>query len=166
METPKMITLFLGYLYEKNYADDDPTLEVVDLWVKTTDIDRTLFWKSYESMIKLDLIRFVQDEAVVRLTPKGTLCAEKSGLVSNAFIVKNRDARKQLLSAMASCLIGKGSRIDVGDLVKEVRLSKGEVYGNIELLVSMGYAKWEVSGERLSISPRVCAKANVMKQAA
>jgi hypothetical protein len=166
MENLEMQDAFLGYLYGKNFGDTDPCLDTVDKWVKSIKLDRIVFWRQYEHMIKNDLIKFNQEEAVIRLTPKGTLSAEKSGIVAADLVSTNREARKKLMFAMAVHLSSDGPLVAASELIKEAKLAKGMGLGNLQLLVSMGYAKWQVPSERLNISPRVCAKAGVVGKAA
>ncbi len=156
---------FLGYLYSMNFSGQEATLDEIDSWVKSTKMDRGIFWKQYEGTIKADLIHFVQDEATVRLTPKGTLHAEKSGLVPADNVSKNREIRKKLVQTMAFHLTQKSASIYVSDLAREAKITPEECIGNIYLLVEMGYARWQVRSELVVITTRVCGKSSAQAAA-
>jgi hypothetical protein len=166
MEDLEMQHAFLGYLYNKNFSGDEPTLDSVDKWIKQNKLDRNILWKQYERMIKEGLIKFVQDEGTIRLTPRGTLKTEKLGLVSAQHIAINRDARKRLMVAMADHLDGTGSNMSVKDLVKAAELELERCNGNILLMISLGYARWQVPYETLTINAKVCSKAEDLVRAA
>ena len=163
LEIPKAL---LGYLYVNNFGSDDPSLDMIDLWVDSRNLDRVLFWKQYELMIRAKLVRLVQDEGTVRLTPKGTLHAEKMGLASPDSIIKNREIRKRLMSAMANCLSQFGTNVDVKQIVREAGLREDQYAGNLQLLIDMGYARWRIAAQQLTINPKVFAKAGTLSKVA
>jgi hypothetical protein len=155
LEIPKAL---LGYLYSHNFGNTDPSLDMIDQWVDSRKIDRSIFWKQYELMIRAKLLRMMQDEGTVRLTPKGTLHAEKMGLASQESISRNREMRKRLMYAMAYCLSQQGPVVSLSDIIKAANLREEQYIGNLRLLVEMGYAKWRINFQQLTINPRVCAK--------
>jgi hypothetical protein len=163
LEIPKAL---LGYLYKNNFGNDDPSLDAIDMWVDSRNMDRGLFWKQYELMIKLKLVRLVQDEGTVRLTPKGTLHAEKMGLATPESVARNREIRKRLMSAMANCLTRYGTHVNVTDIVRTAELREDQYAGNLQLLVDMGYARWRIAAQQLTINPKVFAKAGTLSKVA
>jgi hypothetical protein len=163
LEIPKAL---LGYLYNNNFGNDDPTLDTIDSWVGSREWDRATFWKQYELMLKAKLVKLVQDEGTVRLTPKGTLHAEKLGLASMQLVSRNRDIRKKLMAAMAQCLAQFGTHVDVIEVARAADLDEDEYVGNLQLLVDMGYARWRISSQQITINPRVCGKVNTLSKVA
>jgi len=163
LEIPKA---FLGYLYSKNFIDEDPTLDTIEDWVTASGIDKALFWRQYELMVRAKLVKLMQDEGTVRLTPKGTLHAEKLGLAAFGDIARNRLMRKQMMHAMAYFITRQGPNVDIVDLIREADITDDRFYGNLQLLIELGYARWRVQNKQISVNPKVCAKTQPLVDAA
>jgi hypothetical protein len=158
MENLNIEEALLYFLYYKNFGEGDPTLHDLDKWSTKKNFDKAAFWETYENLIKRDYVHFSQDEASARLTPKGVLYTEKAGLVPFNFVARNRQARKQLINALATHLTTRGTYATVEQLVLEANLEGQYITGNIDLLVRMGYIRWIIPGVNLSINAKICAK--------
>jgi hypothetical protein len=165
MEDVAIEEKFLHYLYTKNYGEGDPTLDAIDNWVKTKGLNRVNFWDEYDRLIKRSLLRYKQDEGTVRLTPQGTLYAEKHGFSPPQLVRTHRDMRSRLLHTLAIHLVKIGPNITMDDLVDRAGLEGNYCLGNIELLVALGYARWIIPQVRLDICSKVCAKDAVLSHA-
>jgi hypothetical protein len=149
---------FLHDLYVKCYTDGCPTLQQVEQWATSASLDMKAFRPQYEDFLRNGLIEFKQDEGLVHMTPKGTLYTEKNGYAPADLMRQNRDMRTKLLHTMAAYLIKCAPNITVADLVERAGLQGKYCLGNLDLLVSMGYARWMVQDVRLHISSKVAAK--------
>jgi hypothetical protein len=101
------------------------------------------------------MIKYFQDLGVVRLSPKGALAAEKKGILPAAAVARNRHSRKCMLIAISDHLREVGAAITIPQLAVSSGVAAAEFRGNVNLLVAMGYLKWEVPDKRLSINPKV-----------
>jgi hypothetical protein len=158
MENLKIEESILHYIYCKNFGEGDPPLNVLDKWAVQQKFDKVVFWEQYDHIIKKEFAHFLQDEGTVRLTPKGVLHTEKAGLVGVDLIAKNRHIRKLLMSTLARHLEKRGTVVTIDELIEHAKLEGHYCYGNIELLIGMGYIRWVIPRVNLSISAKVCAK--------
>jgi hypothetical protein len=154
----------LHYIYCKNFGEGEPTLNALDKWAAQQKFDKVIFWQQYDYLLKKDLAHFLQDEGSVRLTPKGVLLTEKSGLVSQSLVARNRIMRKKLLQTLAKHLGNKGTSIGIDELIEEADLEGQYCYGNVELLIGLGYIRWTIPQITLSINAKVCAKEAVLSK--
>jgi|GEM_PF-6942914 hypothetical protein len=165
MENLNIEESILHYLYCKNFGEGDPPLNVLDKWAVQQKFNKVVFWQQYDCILKKELAIFLQDEGTVRLTAKGVLHAEKAGLVSPEMIAKNRHIRKLLMCTLARHLEKRSTTISIDELIETAQLEGHYCYGNIDLLVSMGYIRWVIPRVSLSISAKVCAKDAVLSKA-
>jgi hypothetical protein len=157
---------FISYLYTNNFGNEDPTLDQIDDWASAQGFDKADFWRNYERMIKAKIVRLVQNNSTVRLSPKGTLQAEKLGLATSDAVARNREVRQRLMRAMAGYLSRCGATANLSDLTQGSTLQNDDYIGNLQLLIDMGYARWTVNRHQVSINPKVCAKAGTMSKVA
>jgi len=158
MENLKIEESILHYIYCKNFGEGDPPLSVLDKWALQQKFDKVLFWEQYDHLLKKDFIHYLQDEGTVRLTPKGVLHTEKAGLVSIDMVSKNRYIRKVLLTTLAKHLEKRSALITLDELIADAKLEGHYCYGNVELLIGLGYTRWVIPRVNLSINAKVCAK--------